>query len=34
MFGELKVYDKEYAAKLKDKFEEIWIKGKKVNYNF
>ncbi|WP_321428736.1 helix-turn-helix domain-containing protein [uncultured Methanolobus sp.] len=34
MFGELKIYDKEYAAKLKDKFEEIWIKGKKVDYSF
>ncbi|WMW24588.1 helix-turn-helix domain-containing protein [Methanolobus sediminis] len=34
IFGELKVYDKEYAAKLKDKFEELWVKGKKVSFNF
>ncbi len=33
MFGELKVYDKEYAGKLKDKFEELWVKGQKVDLN-
>lgn len=31
MFGELKVYDKEYAGKLKAKFEELWAKGQKVD---
>jgi sugar-specific transcriptional regulator TrmB len=34
MFGELKVYDKEYAAKLEDKFEELWRMGEKVDFNF
>ncbi|WP_196214061.1 TrmB family transcriptional regulator [Methanolobus vulcani] len=34
LFGELKVYDKEYAAKLKDKFDELWIKAKKMDFNF
>nr|WP_321498875.1 helix-turn-helix domain-containing protein [uncultured Methanolobus sp.] len=34
MFGELKIYDKEYAQKLKDKFEELWAKGKKMDFNF
>jgi sugar-specific transcriptional regulator TrmB len=34
LFGELKVYDKEYAAKLKDKFEELWRKGKKMGSTF
>lgn len=33
VFGELKVYDKEYAGKLKDKFEELWVKGQKVDLN-
>lgn len=31
VFGELKVYDKEYAVKLKNKFDELWFKGKKMN---
>ncbi|WP_094227947.1 TrmB family transcriptional regulator [Methanolobus psychrotolerans] len=34
MFGELKVYDKEYAGKLKEKFEELWTKGIKGELNF
>ncbi len=34
MFGELKVYDKEYAGKLKAKFEELWAKGQKVDLDF
>ena len=34
VFGELKVYDREYAAKLKDKFDELWSKGQKVNMGF
>ncbi len=32
-FGELKVYDKEYAFKLKDKFYELWEIGEKVDIN-
>ncbi|WP_407355936.1 TrmB family transcriptional regulator [Methanolobus sp. WCC5] len=31
IFGELKVYDREYAGKLKVKFEELWAKGKKAD---
>ncbi|WMW22468.1 helix-turn-helix domain-containing protein [Methanolobus mangrovi] len=31
VFGELKVYDKEYAGKLKDKFEELWAKGQRID---
>ncbi|MEZ5336326.1 MAG: hypothetical protein R2741_14410 [Methanolobus sp.] len=30
VFGELKVYDNEYAAKLKDKFDELWSEAQKV----
>ncbi len=31
IFGELKVYDKEYAGKLRTKFEKLWNKGQKVS---
>ena len=31
MFGELKVYDREYAGKLKDKFDELWAKGQRID---
>ncbi|WP_319508188.1 helix-turn-helix domain-containing protein [uncultured Methanolobus sp.] len=31
MFGELKVYDREYAGKLKDKFDELWTKGQRID---
>lgn len=31
VFGELKVYDREFAGKLRDKFNELWAKGKKVD---
>jgi sugar-specific transcriptional regulator TrmB len=30
MFGEMKMYDREYAQKLKMRFEELWIRGEKV----
>ncbi|WP_406659590.1 helix-turn-helix domain-containing protein [Methanolobus sp. ZRKC3] len=30
MFGEMKMYDREYAQKLKMRFEELWSRGKKV----
>ncbi|SFM18038.1 TrmB family transcriptional regulator [Methanolobus profundi] len=33
LFGELKVYDREYAGKLRDKFEDLWLRAEKVNIN-
>ncbi|GEM_PF-969422 len=31
IFGELKVYDREYAGKLKDKFDDLWAKGQRID---
>lgn len=33
VFGELKVYDREYAEKLRDKFEDLWMRADKVDIN-
>ncbi|WP_406656898.1 helix-turn-helix domain-containing protein [Methanolobus sp. ZRKC2] len=32
IFGEVKMYDKDYAKKLKTKFNELWAKGEKTNF--